>query len=213
MQNKIKLILILLCIAVSIQLNAANSGYIITLKGDTIQGSIKKSGSGTPKVCKFKSADSDQYDNYLPGSILSFKTGDRYFISERIFYDDEFQNVFLEVLLKAKLSLYRFPKDRNQEFYVETSDGNIIGLYNEQKKIVLKNNLNPNNFISTTDEYYANYRIYRDILFYVFQNCTSVCQQINTLEYDQESLINLLKEYLSITEKGKEGNTITFEKP
>jgi len=212
MQNRTIIIIILLCIAFSIKLSAENKGYIITLQGDTIQGVFKKVVSNRSKVCEFKPFDSDRYSIYLPGTIKSLITGNNFFISERIFYKDEFQDVFLEVILKAKISLYRYSMNRNQEFYLGTSDGNIIGLYNEQKKILLKNNLNSNGIISTSKEYYANYSVYRDILFFVFQDCISVCQRINNLEYDQDSLVRIIKEFLSITEKESAGNTISFEK-
>ena len=110
------------------------SGFVITNTNDTIHGLINyREGSKKYKSCEFKKSIDQKVVEYLPQEIKGYKLlGDKYFESKYIAVVSELlEDVFLEVLIKGNVSLYKYQKS----FFVDKQDSLLYKLITEEKKV------------------------------------------------------------------------------
>ena len=87
------------------------AGYIITLQGDTINGTIDFLSRGKSALaCLFKADNEDEYTSYLPTQILGYRLANNgvYFVSRKFPVDDKERWIFAEYILQGSVSLYRY---------------------------------------------------------------------------------------------------------
>jgi hypothetical protein len=193
------MILILLAcfsILVNAQVNF-KPGRIITLNNDTISGLINDGGwIRNSKYCLFKENKDLEQIQYFPDDIIAYEISeDKVYISREISNGKEIKTCFLEVLLKGELSLYFYYNTSFPQYYIENQEGDLIGLTNQD---------NYNAFLQY--EYPPNWRaykigssVYKDTLFYLFQDCIPVLNQLDIVEYNHKSLQNITNDYLDLT--------------
>lgn len=112
-------------------------GYVITLQGDTLKGSVDyRSDYRNSKQCIFIANGSDKYTTFLPGEIHSYRFVDngRYYISKTVQIGNEGERtVFLEYLVRGEMSLYFLSSTTSADmFFFENKDGEIAQ-YQEEK--------------------------------------------------------------------------------
>lgn len=95
------------------------SGYIIEKSLDTVYGELDYRGDELmAKVCTFRK--NGKIQTFQPGEITSFRfTNSKYYVSKNINGAD----VFLEHLIKGKLSIYYFLDLLTPRYFAENADG------------------------------------------------------------------------------------------
>jgi hypothetical protein len=181
----------------SAQLNY-RAGYVITLKSDTLYGSINDGSSfRNSKECKFKSDKIGKPVKYLPGEIKEYRiVGGNYYASKPLFIRNNSKQVFAEVLIKGKTNLYTDWHNKSIKYYIEKEGGRFIGLSNESIRAQYDN--------ESGDRVYNKYywmvtKAYRDTLYRVFRDSKEIQKQLDNVDYTEESLIKIVKSYLDET--------------
>lgn len=100
-----------------------HTGFLLTASQDSVRGFIKFSSKATvPTPCRFKTNKKGLEKEISAGTVYGFcYPKGAYFVSRSI---GRSADVFLEVLLKGRLSLYRF----GDMYFVEQGDGTFFEL-------------------------------------------------------------------------------------
>jgi hypothetical protein len=83
-------------------------GYIITLGGDTLRGTIDYRTDGrNARVCLFCREGDTEFGRYSPADISGYRLTDNgaFYVSRRVPIDGEEKTLFLEYLIKGGVSL------------------------------------------------------------------------------------------------------------
>ncbi len=202
--------LFVLSTGISAQVNL-KSGYVINLKGDTLFGLIHDGGGNrNAKVCVYKADKNSPIVNYLPGEIKSYRfIGDKYYSSQEVFINNEYKYAFTDVLLEGKLNLYHYRKNSEMAYYLEKQDGSLVGLLNKRAKVQFSSEelygiQNPDKKIPANSERFGNQMnaevyldIYKDTLFFAFNESEKVRDQLDSITYTQKPLIKITKNYIN----------------
>jgi hypothetical protein len=109
-------------------------GYIISNAGDTLRGLVDyREGVKAYRSCDFKKSETDNTVTYEPEHIIGYGfPDDKYFQSRHIKeHEQDSTVVFLELIVKGLVSLYRFEKN----FYVEKRGDTLFELANESTEL------------------------------------------------------------------------------
>ena len=108
-------------------------GFLLTANLDSVRGLLRFSGKANiPTPCMFKSNKKAITKEFYPGSVHGFCTkAGGYFFSRSIGKSDD---VFLEVLVKGHMSLFRF----GQIYFVEKADSAFFELSDELEVILIE---------------------------------------------------------------------------
>jgi hypothetical protein len=210
MRYSVKILITLIILTLSANSNGQfKTGYLITLKNDTIHGLISDRGEiSNSKVCIFEATRNSKRIKYYPDMIKSYRfIDDKYYIAKQIFYKDEFKHVFLEVILEGKYTLYYDCRNKNMKFYIQKNIADLIGLVKEVYNIKPETDLTHLTYMDT-HEIIVN--AFKDTLASIFSNSKETLKHINDIEYNSESLVNITKEY--ILETCSQKDCITYEK-
>lgn len=174
-------------------------GYIITLKHDTIFGTINnRSYYDNSQQCEFRFPNSDSTVSYTPDILFGyrFKNG-KYYISKEI----NGHTVFMEYLIKGRLNIYFNEDATGTNNYFAASDSlplSELKYHSEIKEIDGKQIL-----IEAKD--------YMHILTYYTADCPVIAKKIQGMNKpDHRNLIKLVREYQALTCKDEE--CIVYEK-
>jgi|WetSurMetagenome_2_1015567.scaffolds.fasta_scaffold44141_1 hypothetical protein len=158
-------------------------GYIITLKGDTINGFLfYQKSQNAAKQCVFKETLESDSKTYRPGEIASYRFIDgKFYISKQITTspDPKQKVVFLEFLIKGISSIFYFIDKDGEYYYIEKEPYGLIEL-SEPIRI-------SGNFILPTH--------YKGKLKMVMADCPDIVSEINDSKLNYSSLVELAKEY------------------
>lgn len=104
----VTIILVFFCYSVNAQSNFKN-GYVVTVKGDTIHGSLKwQNDDQSSSRCIFR-YESGQTKIYKPDDIAGYRfENGKYYVSRFVEQKNKIHRVFAEYLVKGKKSLYYF---------------------------------------------------------------------------------------------------------
>jgi len=184
-------------------------GYIINLDNDTLVGLINDGGEiRNSRVCTYKASTNSKISKFYPSDIKSYCiVNERAYSSKEFFINDRFIKVFAEVLLAGKINLYYYRKNKEMLYSIEKENGALTGLLNLKLPIS-----SSSDFAKSLYSKYENMTIatYKDTLYSFFRDCDKVRNQVDNVGYNDESLINITKEYLNQTCNGN--RCITFEK-
>ena len=158
-------------------------GYIITNQQDTITGWINfRTDANNQKQCEFKQNLELAAKTYLPGDIAGYRFIEegKYYVSKEIQLNETSQKVFLEYLVKGIMNLYYY-SDEVDYYFFENQDGKM-------------------EFISQRPERVENLTAYKDNKYkgqvrYLFRDYQPIAQKTDKLEFNQKSMINVVKEY------------------
>ncbi len=168
----------------------SNSAYIITNDNDTIYGKIAEQQMFEYiNFVKFKANDSLSENTFFPGQIKGFRLSDgKFFVSQKITLNNTEKLVFLEWLIKGKANIFEYYTPESNTFFLLTDNGEFVELKNTLEKI---------HGINFYD--YAMYdfekKEYVGILKYYFKDAKPLTENINHLDYNRNSMINIAKKY------------------
>lgn len=201
----ISLFLIFSTVIINAQKNF-KEGYIITNQGDTIRGLIDlKSDASNAQVCYFKTNEEATSQSYYPKDIASYrfdKEG-KYYVSKEITIEKEDRLVFLEYLVQGTMDLYFYkePSRYKLDYYMFVNPSGETTVISKKQ----------NQFDGKRDYVDDNYK---NMLTYIFREYPEMMNLVrneserefvptklttsssnNTISYNRESMINLVKNY------------------
>lgn len=157
-------------------------GYLINHQHDTISGFINYKERNF-EVCIFKLGQVNASTTYLPESIQAYWfENDKYFESRIINVEDSVRRVFLEVLVRGKVSLYYY-KNR---FFVEKDGVEFHELESEKKEVYIDGKVS-----------YQQSTKYMGLLTYLLRECDHLSSKIAGGKIGQKSLTKLIEAYNS----------------
>ena len=195
-------------------------GYIITLKKDTVKGTIDyREWTLNPTSIHFKD-NTGKMSILKPDDISAFDILSKdHYISSHVSLDlSSFEikdlmehkapkivkdtSLFLVTLVKGKASLY-YLKDQNdrEHFYVSKDGNSLIELILKKSyKSTSEDRTEPHGYISTV-------KLYKGQLIVLFDDCPSIKTKIDNLDYSITSIQTLIIDYNKC-----QHSTIDFEK-
>jgi hypothetical protein len=180
--KKIILFLAILFASNSIYSQNFRKGYIIKQDRDTVFGLINYSGNSNYRYCQFKDSMNQGKIKYTPDNIIGYGfLNDKYFESHKIVNDDQTSEfVFLEVVIKGLVSLYKYDKI----FYIEKGDTSFYKISNET-------------IISTIDgqEMATSSVRYIGLLNLLLSDCIEIRSRISATSLSERSLTDLIEKY------------------
>ncbi len=173
-------------------------GYIISNNGDTVFGVIDyRSDTKLSRVCKFKGFD-NIINEYSPNDIFGFR-----FIDSKFYISREVNNnkVFLEYLIKGKVSIYYLRDGSGDHYYIDKENEKLTELPYEEGIITVDNK----------QVYYAS-KQHLGYLSYYMQDAPGFKTRIQSVkEPNHQTLIHIAKEYHNAVCKDEQ--CIIYEKP
>lgn len=171
------------------------SGYIITMKGDSIKGLIDyRQGSLKYNFCDFKKSNDGDVIIYKPDQLKSYGFyNDSYFESKNLNLKEEEMSSykFVEILVKGKATFYKY----NKQFFLEL-ENNSYELENKKEKVFI----NYKEFIRYSNRYIGT-------LTYVLNDCSELKNKISKTTFRERSLTKLVELYNGCFNE----NSITFK--
>lgn len=181
-------------------------GYIITLKGDTLQGFIDyRDWRINPEIIYFKEKTNSQENSYTPVTINEFKVFGQIYVSAIVNSEIssphagnlefaptlhlKIDTTFLQTVFKANKSLFYFRNNYgNENFYIRQNTQYELLVY---KKYLKKRE--GKNVITENNKYLGQLTIY-------LSDCVSIQSKIRITKYDEKSLKKLFQYYHECTQ-------------
>ena len=156
-------------------------GFVVTSNNDTIRGSIQfKDHSFNSENCVFKEAPGNNPKTYLPGEIKSYSIGNKgSYYSYGVTGDVQTRNVFLECIVKGKVSLYDF----DDRYFME-SKGSV------KEIVVTKSTARQGDKVYTVD-----LPVYKGLLQTEMNDCSTIHQNISKTGFSKKELTQLFVDY------------------
>ena len=160
-------------------------GYIITNASDTVNGYIQGIDNNLYRKCIFKKDLNAQIVEYLPGQIQAYRFVDngKFFISKEIQLAEGTKVLFLEYLIKGKVSVY-YMTDKTEHLFIEKENEKIIELTE----------------IPVLDKTPEGVPFYRPNKFtgklkYYLSDCPAIYKEIDDVKLYPKQLVKLTKGY------------------
>ncbi|MDJ0645549.1 MAG: hypothetical protein QNJ57_06135 [Flavobacteriaceae bacterium] len=158
-------------------------GFIVTKTGDTIMGYVDfKESVQRFSVCHFKTNENGEAKVYKPPTINAYGfLNDRQYISREIKDEStDLELVFLEVLVRGKVTLYKY---RNR-YYVDKDNSQFIGLTYPERNVKIGGKY----FKKKSPKPVG-------ILRYLLADCKKIKSKINKISLIEKQLTLLIEEY------------------
>ena len=157
-------------------------GFIVTQNSDTIKGLIDyKESSGQYFKCKFKRSSDTKTKTYDPSQLKAYWfVNDKRFVSKTVQINEESINLFLEYLVKGRVSLY----SDSINYFVQKDQDSLIHLQNERLQVK-----------QDQKTYAKNSNRHVAILRYMLRDCPEVKNQINHIVLTEKKLTVLIENY------------------
>lgn len=154
-------------------------GFLLSHRLDTTRGLIRFSGEAeVPKPCLFKSSKKDAVQEIFPGTVHGFCTDKgAYYYSRSI---GRSHDVFLEVLVKGYVSLFKF----GGMFFIEKGDSAFFELSDEREVMVVEGQ----------QQLQKSYN-YARMLALVMSDCPEVSKKISSTPLKDRPLVSLVTAY------------------
>ena len=154
-------------------------GFLLSTKGDTIPGFIQYSGNSKHnQYCSFRKTTTQPDVHYKPGEINGFRfENDQYYVTKSV---GKSSDVFLEVLVKGNITLYRF----NKIYYIEKGDSLLFELSDEKDVVEMHGQR-----IKKKSKNFAR------LLSVLMADCPKVLDQIPVLDLKEKLIIDLVQRY------------------
>lgn len=160
-------------------------GYIIYQNGDTLYGQIKyKENQKSISTCTFKRDNESDTKTLTTLELIGYRLLDgKFFISKQIKEAKSETPLFIEFLLKGKVSLYKYNDGKNRIF--AEKDTVIYELKHTQE--IQASNGNPYSYMKDKKEYVGTLNI-------LFEDA-KMGKEIATTAFRPKSLINITRTY------------------
>lgn len=176
--------IILICIAeFSFAQTDYRKGYVITNAKDTLFGLVDyREGSKGYKSCDFKTSKGQNTTTYEPQSIIGYGfENDKFFQSKQISIKDQpSKNVFLEIIVRGRVSLYKF----EDTYFIEKGDDGLQQLINETKEVTIDSK----SVLKKTNRHIS-------ILNILLFDCVEIRSKVDKVRLVEKSLTNLIEDY------------------
>ena len=165
-------------------------GYIISLKGDTLQGMIDyRNDLKMSKTCRFIPKNATSEVVYKPNEIKGFRfENGKFFVSRDLkAVDNQPVTLFLEYLIHGKVDVYYYKDVKGNHYLIEKEGRELTELPPSEEKIKTD---------STGVAYFDKSNKFIGILLLYMSDIPSMNKEISeTTEPSHESLIKLAKDY------------------
>jgi len=182
---KIKSLILLGSLVLATMLSAQTDfrpGYIIKSSGDTLYGNIDYRGDlimGTK--CRFKSKD-NVINEYSPNDISAFRFIDSKYFASKVINN---KNIFLQCLIKAKVSVYYMRDDIGDHYYLDKEGVGLSELPYEEKTGYKDEKL-----------VYSETNVHKGIIKYYMQDAPQLQSRIYDIKKpEHQNLIKLAEDY------------------
>lgn len=154
-------------------------GYLLPTPKDTLRGLVRFSSKTTvPAPCFFKRGSKDPIQQFIPGQLSGFRLEDgSYFVPRSI---GKSSDVFLEVLVKGYVSLYKF----GDMYFIEKGDSAFFELSDEFELVVVEG-----------ERVKKKSRNYTRMLVLLLSDCDVATQQIPDVPLKEKQLVSLVVVY------------------
>ena len=194
--KRLILLLITICIAeFSFSQTDYRKGYVITNARDTLFGLVDyREKAKAYKSCDFKISKDQNAITYEPNSIVGYGfENDKFFQSREISIKNQpSQVVFLEVIVRGLVSLYKF----EDTYFIEKGNDGLQQLINETNEVYVEGK----RVLKNTNQHVGT------INMLVF-DCAEIRERVQKIKLDERVLTNLIEDYNRC--KGEPG--ITFK--
>lgn len=164
-------------------------GYIITNNLDTIKGLIDYRGEArNMKTCTYKPTGNGTQTTYGANQIKGYRFSKegRYFVSRYLSAKDVKDTVFLEYLVNGLSDLYFHQNNKGfAAYFIEGPNGDLLELQKLNDQIV---DIDGTNYMKEDNKYVG-------LLTYAFADCPELKKEIQYIELNHKSLINITKKY------------------
>lgn len=163
--------------------NDFRRGFIITNQKDTVFGLVNyHEGLKSYQSCDFKEAGTQNTISYSPENIPGYGyTNDKYFESRNIEIGSNYSKVvFLEVIVKGLVSLYKF----QNTFFIEKENSGFYKLTNETEEKIVDG-----------AKYLKQSNKYLGILQMLLYDCSEISSKIGKSDLTEKSMSNLVVGY------------------
>jgi hypothetical protein len=175
-------VLVILSLPVFCYSQSFRKGFVVTQDGDTLTGLVKYSeGLSVYDFCVFKKAADDTETSYSSKQIRAYGIdGYKAFEVKPFVRDQRQESVFLEVLVKGLVSLYRY----RDSFWIGKEEQEIVQLTNE-----------------ATQEYINNSRVLKRsnkhiaVLNMLMADCGEIRKKIQNVTLTERSLTRIVIDY------------------
>jgi len=172
-------------------------GFIITNEQDTVSGWIDfRTDVRNMQVCDFRESETGETRTFLPGEIFGYRFYDegKFYVSREIMIDNAPRTVFLEFVVQGMMNLYYYidtlPDDNVEYFFFEDQSGRMIPARKRPDTFVLNNSGGR----ETRRDFH-----YKGIVRYLFGEHETIERQVNNLEFNHRTMINIVREYHDLT--------------
>lgn len=175
------------------------SGFVITQNGDTLSGLVNyREKAKAFRSCDFKISAEQTETTYTPDQIKGYGfVDDKFFQSREVSIKDQpVQTVFIEVLVRGTLTLYKF----EDVYFVEKGDEGLQQLINETKELYVDGK----RVLKSTNDYV------RTLNMLVF-DCEKLRGKVENVTLGEKRLTNLVEDYNQC--KGTSSTTFKAKKP
>lgn len=134
MRKMLSTVLLAACMAAGAQVNP-KEGYIITLQGDTIHGTVDyRTEAINARKCRFLAQGEQQFREYAPADISGYRlTGNgAYYVSRTFDVEGTSKTVFAEYLLKGGVSLYYLNDDGVGYYFFADEQGRVASMKKDE---------------------------------------------------------------------------------
>ena len=174
-------------------------GYVITNARDTLFGLIDyREGLKAYKSCDFKNTKDQNTTTYEPRDIVGYGfENDKFFQTKEISVKGQPSKVvFLEVIIRSLVSLYRF----ENIYFIEKHNNNFQQLINETSELLVDGK----RVLKSTNQHISTMNI---LLF----ECAEIREKIQQCRLNEKSLTNLIEDYNRC--KGESSTAFKAKKP
>jgi hypothetical protein len=198
--KRLIILLAITCIAeFSFSQTDYRNGYVITNAGDTLSGFVDyQEKAKAYKSCDFKVSKGQNTITYEPGSIIGYGfENDKFYQSREVSIKNQpSQVVFLEVIVRGLVSLYKF----EQTYFIEKGNDGLQQLINETKEVFIDGK----RVLKKTNQHIGTINIL------VF-DCAEIRQRVQKIRLDERALTKLIEDYNQC--KGEPSITFKAKKP
>lgn len=154
-------------------------GFLLTHSLDTVRGLVRFSDKAdVPTPCLFKASKKSAPKEIYPGTVHGFCTSKgAYFYTRSIGKGDD---VFLEVLVKGQMSLFRFGKI----YFIEKADSAFFELSDELEVVMVEGQLQEQKS-----------RNYTRMLSLLMTDCPEASKKAPTVPLKEKHLVGLVQVY------------------
>ncbi len=182
-------------------------GYIITNQLDTLYGLISNNGYvKNSKTCKFKKIEGEKPTIYKPFEINSYRFIDgKYYISKEVELDSTKYKVFLEYLVKGKVSIYYLHNLDGDYYFIQKDNEILVPLKTDEHLMsydAIQHKWEQASGITNAE--ILRTKKYVGTIKYIMRDAPQLNDEIDKLQLEPKSLIKISNDYQKLVCKNEQ---------